>query len=326
MGLLDRFSKKSPSSPAGKVPDVLAKEIATYVKAIPAIKHLEVTSATELRLWYHARQEPYDFDITPLRDAVTGQNGMDRIDTIDDILNEIRLPPDSGKPNEDLADIADDGTVHAPVHAPIHEQVHAPVHEPVEAAAPIEHSAPVEPAATAGSEPAGPVWPDIAPRLLPCATLATEVREGQLRWPITESLVVTVALDGFVVTEDEVARWDVGPDDVWSAAMEALVRTGPELEPVAPGLAAWAPTGPDGHQAAWIACPGAVLRAVGLERAVAFAATPRDLVVCDAADTELVAQLTQMTAQIFEAGEGTLSPAPVLLTGDGVGELDRTAA
>ncbi|MFP5321918.1 MAG: hypothetical protein ACLGIC_08730 [Acidimicrobiia bacterium] len=142
---------------------------------------------------------------------------------------------------------------------------------------------------------------------------------GPVRWPLAGGVVEARAtLDGGDVTDADLERWAVDADQVRSAAVERLLGADPGLDPIGPGQPAWVPTSPVGPPPAWLAAPARLLAACGLDRVVALAPLPTELVVIDPEATELLASILSSTAGIVEGADDVLLAAPLLLSADSV--------
>lgn len=142
---------------------------------------------------------------------------------------------------------------------------------------------------------------------------------GAVRWPIAGGAVeARAALDGGDVTAADLERWDVGADEVRSAAVERLLGTDPALDPIGPGQPAWVPTSPVAPPPAWLAAPGRLLAACGRDQVVALAPLPSELVLIDPGATDLLASVLSSTAGIVAEADEVLLAAPLLVSAEAV--------
>lgn len=183
---------------------------------------------------------------------------------------------------------------------------------------PAAEPAAVTPPIAPGDDDAGPAWPRDRHRI-EIVVSRPAAGDTAVRWPIAGgALEARATIDGGDVTGTDLERWDVGPDVVRSAAVEALLALDPRLDPIATGQPGWVPTVPDAHPPVWLAAPARLLDASGLPAAVVLAPTPTELVLVDPDADELLASVLSGTKGIVAGADEVLLAAPLIATADGL--------
>ncbi|HEX4902621.1 MAG TPA: hypothetical protein VFV42_07415 [Acidimicrobiales bacterium] len=292
MGLLDRF-KKAPG------PDALTWEAVARARAVPGVSGAEAVDADTVEVAWASHPGTSTLSLAEIRDEWTKASGFARIELMDGVIAGL-APPTSGVATPE------------PPTAPA----------PAEPDATVPAAAPASPAApdptTAGDDPRG--WAAVRDRL---AIRVGPPGAGAVRWPVVSGLEATVVLDridGPAVTVDDLGAWRVDAGQVRAAAVDALSRVDPELDPIGPAQPAWVPTVPAPHPPVWLAAPARLLAAAGLTEAVALAPTPTELVVVDPSATELLSTVLAGTRTIVQEADDVLLAAPLLVRSDGVEE------
>lgn len=290
MGLLDRF-KKAPG------PDAMTWEAVARLRVIPGVAGAEAVDADTVEVAWTDNPYTSTLSLAAAREGWSKANGFERIEIMDALIGAV-APPTG--PRHDVAD----GFDPTPPDVAPDVQPAAPTPTPEETPAPAPETG----------------WDAVRPRLRLVVGRAGE-HPAALSWPIAgvlEARVVLDDVDSLPVRAADAASWEVGPDDVLTAALADLAGTDPGLDPIGPGQPAWVPTAPADHPPAWLAAPERLLAACGLAEAVVLAPMPTELVVVDPAAHELLGTILTSTMSIVAGESRLLWPAPLLATPSGL--------
>ncbi len=287
MGLLDRF-KKAPG------PDAMTWEAVARLRAVAGVAGAEPVDADTVEVAWAGNPYSSTLSLAAAREGWTKASGFDRIEIMDALIGAVAPP--TGPPD----DGADGFDPTPPDVAP--DIVATPT--------------PAAPAPTAGT-----AWDEVRGRLR-VVVGRTGAHPDAISWPVAGVLEARIVVDdpgALPLEASDAASWEVGVDDVRDASLANLARTDPGLDPVGPGQPAWVPTAPADHPPAWLAAPGRLLGACGLDQAVVLAPMPTELVVVDPSAHDLLASILTSTRSIVSGGSEVLWAAPLLATRSGTG-------
>lgn len=289
MGLLDRF-KKAPG------PDAMTWEAVARLRAVAGVAGAEALDADTVEVAWVGNPYTSTLSLAAAREGWSKANGFDRIEIMDALIAAVAPP--TGPPEET-------GNGFDPTPPDVAPVVPPAAHQPT----------PATPAAD------GTAWDEARPRLR-VAVDRVGAHPDAIAWPVAggvlEARVVLDRPDGLPVEAADAATWEVGVDDVRTAALANLAATDPGLDPVGPGQPAWVPTAPADHPPVWLAAPDRLLAACGLPEAVVLAPVPTELVVVDPSAHDLLGSILASTRSIV-AGEGpVLWPGALLATPAGI--------